>query len=67
MKKQLIIALAISIGALSFAQKKELKQAEKAIKASKFAEAKTALGQAESMVSSMDAKLKNKYYYLTLL
>lgn len=64
MKKQLIIALALSISAFSFAQKKELKKAEKAIKASEFAEAKTALGLAEPLMPSMDAKLKNKYYYL---
>jgi tetratricopeptide (TPR) repeat protein len=64
MKKQLILALAISIGALSFAQKKELKSAEKAIKAGKYSEAKTALEQAKPLMSSMDAKLKNKYYYL---
>ena len=64
MKKQLILALAISISALSFAQKKELKSAEKAIKSGKYSEAKTALEQAKPLMSSMDAKLKNKYYYL---
>ncbi|OBQ56660.1 tetratricopeptide repeat protein [Tamlana sp. s12] len=64
MKKQGIIALAISISAFSFAQKKELKTAEKAIKSSNYSEAKSALGQAESLMSAMDDKLKAKYYYL---
>lgn len=64
MKKQIIIALAISISAFSFAQKKELKSAEKAIKSLNFAEAKAALKQAEALLSSMDAKTKAKYYFL---
>lgn len=64
MKKQIIIALAFSISAFSFAQKKELKSAEKAIKSNSFAEAKGALAQAEPLMSSMDDKLKAKYYFL---
>lgn len=64
MKKQLIIALAFSISAFSFAQKKELRSAEKAIKGNNFAEAKAALNQAKALMSSMDDKSKAKYYYL---
>ncbi|GAB1858310.1 tetratricopeptide repeat protein [Flavobacteriaceae bacterium MHTCC 0001] len=64
MKKQFIIALAMSITAFSFAQKKELKAAEKAIKSDNFAEAKSALALVEPMLSSLDEKLKNKYNYL---
>ncbi|MFI1743178.1 tetratricopeptide repeat protein [Thalassobellus sediminis] len=64
MKKQIIIALALSIGAFSFAQKKELKAVEKAIKGNNFAEAKAALKQAEGLMSAMDEKSKTKYYYL---
>lgn len=64
MKKQIIIALAFSISAFSFAQKKELKSAEKAIKSNNFAEAKAALKQSEALMSSMDEKTKAKYYYL---
>lgn len=64
MKKQIIIALAFSMSAFSFAQKKELKTAEKAIKISKYAEAKAALKQAEGLMSAMDDKTKAKYYYL---
>jgi len=64
MKKQIIIAVAISLSAFSFAQKKELKDADKAIKGNNYAEAKTALKQVESLMSSMDDKLKSQYYYL---
>lgn len=64
MKKQLIIALAFSISAFSFAQKKELKAVEKAIKNNNFAEAKTAITQAEGLMSAMDDKSKSKFYYL---
>ncbi|WP_372754544.1 tetratricopeptide repeat protein [Mariniflexile sp.] len=64
MKKQITIALAVSISAFSFAQKKELKEAEKAIKGNNYAEAKTALKQAESQLSEMDEKQKAQYYYL---
>ncbi|WP_242205248.1 tetratricopeptide repeat protein [Aestuariivivens insulae] len=64
MKKQVIVALAVSIGAFSFAQKKELKTAEKAIKGTNYAEAKAALNQAKALMSAMDEKNKAKYYYL---
>lgn len=64
MKKGLIIALAFSVSAFSFAQKKELKIVEKAIKSSNFAEAKTAITQAEGLLSAMDEKTKAKFYYL---
>lgn len=64
MKKQIIIALALSISTLSFAQKKELKAVEKAIKDANFSEAKQALKLVEPMLSSLDEKLKSKYYLL---
>lgn len=64
MKKQIIIAFAFSVSAFSFAQKKELKSAEKAISGKNYAEAKAALAQAESLMSAMDDKLKAQYYFL---
>ena len=64
MKKQIIVALALSVSAFSFAQKKELKAAEKAIKSNNYAEAKAALNQVEPMLSSLDDKYKSQYYYL---
>ena len=64
MKKQTIIALALSVSAFSFAQKKEMKIAEKAIKSKNFSEAMTALKQIEPLMETLDEKLKKKYYYL---
>ncbi|MEP5338248.1 MAG: tetratricopeptide repeat protein [Algibacter sp.] len=64
MNKQSIIALALSVSAFSFAQKKEIKTAEKAVKASNFSEAMAALKQVEPLLESADEKIKSKYYYL---
>ncbi|MDW5289386.1 tetratricopeptide repeat protein [Formosa sp. PL04] len=64
MKKQVIVALALSVSAFSFAQKKELKAAEKAIKSNNYAEAKASLNQVTPMLSSLDDKYKSQYYYL---
>jgi tetratricopeptide (TPR) repeat protein len=64
MRKQIIIALALSISAFSFAQTKELKTVEKAIKSKNFAAAKEALKSAEALVGSMDDDMKSKYHYL---
>jgi tetratricopeptide (TPR) repeat protein len=64
MKNQVIIALALLISTVTFAQKKELKAVQKAIKSNNFAEAKTALGQVEPMLSGLDGKMKSQYYFL---
>lgn len=64
MKKQFVIALALLISGFSFAQKKELKSAEKAIKNNNFAEAKASLSQAKAMLAAMDSKSADKYFYL---
>ena len=64
MKKFIVLGLAIMMSSFSFAQKKELKTAEKAIKSNNYASAKSALSSAESMMSSMDDKTKAKYYFL---
>ncbi len=62
MKKQVIVALALSFSLYTFAQKKEVKTLEKAVKSEKFAEANGLISKLEPMVSSMDDKLKAKYY-----
>ncbi|QCE43160.1 tetratricopeptide repeat protein [Psychroserpens sp. NJDZ02] len=62
MKKQLILAIALLVSVGSFAQKKEIKALEKAVKNNNYAEAKTLVSQLESMEGSMDDKLKDKYY-----
>jgi len=64
MKKQIIIALVLSVSAFSFAQKKELRTVGKAIRSENYPEAKTALKQAEALMSAMDEEQKDEYYYL---
>jgi tetratricopeptide (TPR) repeat protein len=64
MRKYVVLAVALMIGTFSFAQKKELKIAQKAIKNSNYSEAKAALSSAEALMSSMDEKLKSLYYLL---
>lgn len=64
MKKQI---LAITIGLLtisSFAQKKELKTAEKALKNNDFTGTLAAISSVESTITSADAKYQSKFYYL---
>ena len=62
MKKQVIIALALFVSVFTFAQKKEVRALEKAIKNDNYAEAKTLATQLEAQVSAMDDKLKTSYY-----
>ncbi|RIA09637.1 tetratricopeptide repeat protein [Flavobacteriaceae bacterium MAR_2010_72] len=64
MKKRLIIALALMVSGFSFAQKDEIKTAERAIKDNNFAEAKSALNAAQALVGSTDEKTQAKYYFL---
>ena len=64
MKKYVLFGLALMISAFAIAQKKELKEAEKALKSNDFVSAKSALSAAEAMASSMDDKTKAKFYYL---
>tara|TARA_R110001583_G_scaffold16307_9_gene67010 strand:+ start:8018 stop:9259 length:1242 start_codon:yes stop_codon:yes gene_type:complete len=52
------------MGMAVFAQKSELKTAEKAIKSNDFSNAMTALNQAEGLIGSADEKTKAKFYYL---
>lgn len=64
MKNQII---ALSLGFMSiatFAQKKELKTAEKALKNQKYSEALAAVKSTDGMLSNMEAKYKAKYYFL---
>ncbi|WP_034058728.1 tetratricopeptide repeat protein [Lacinutrix jangbogonensis] len=63
MKKQLILTLALCVTLFSFAQKKELKSLEKAVKNNNFAEAKATATKLESMLGSMDDKMKSKFYF----
>ncbi|MFY0604960.1 MAG: tetratricopeptide repeat protein [Flavobacteriaceae bacterium] len=64
MRKQV---LALFLGLLTtgiFAQKNELKTAERAIKKLDYASAASAIKSAEALLSNMDDKLKAKFYFL---
>jgi len=54
----------MACSAALFAQKKEVKTLEKAVKSANFAEAKTAAAAAEKLLSAMDDKTKQKFYLL---
>lgn len=64
MKKQIVVALALLVSTISFSQKSELKAAEKAIKSGNFADAKSAIQSAESLIANADDKSKAKFYFL---
>ena len=58
----LILGLLVTVG---YAQKKELRQAQKLFKASKIEEAKTSLSANQAIIEgSDDAKIKTQYYFL---
>lgn len=63
--KTRILTLALGFATLiSFAQKNELKAAEKALKKQDFSSAITAITAAESLIENADSKLKTKFYFL---
>ena len=61
---KLYIGVALLVSTFSFAQKNEIKAAEKALKTGSFSEAKSTLSAAESLMSNADAKTQAKFYYL---
>jgi len=63
-KKSFVMMLILFIGLTTYAQKDELKAADKALKADDLSTAKSAIDQAEGMIANADAKLKAKYYFL---
>ena len=64
MKKQIILVLTLIIGSFSFAQKDEIKAAEKAIKNGNYADAKAAINSGDALIGSADDKTKAKFYFL---
>ncbi|MCB0458145.1 MAG: tetratricopeptide repeat protein [Flavobacteriaceae bacterium] len=64
MKKQIFIVGLALISAVTFAQKKEIKKAEKAVDSQKFDEAMAYLKEAESLLGAADNLLKAQYYTL---
>jgi tetratricopeptide (TPR) repeat protein len=64
MKNLILVFFALLVSVASFAQKNEIKAAEKAVKKGDFAAALTQVNALDGMVSSMDDKTLPKYYYL---
>ena len=64
MKKQILLVALGLFTITAFAQKNELKTAEKAIKKQDFATAVTAITTAEGLIANADAKTKSKFYFL---
>lgn len=62
--KYVLLASAFLISGATFAQKDELKAAEKALKAGNPSEAKTALEKAEGLIANADASQKAQFYFL---
>lgn len=63
MKKHLLLAGLIMFSAFTWAQKKELKKADKALEALKYTEAMAALAEAEPLLGAADDNTK-AYFYL---
>lgn len=64
MKKPILLLLTFFISLATFAQKNELKAADKAVKKLDFASAKSSISQAEGLIANADDKLKAKFYFL---
>jgi len=64
MKTKIIFIAAMSFTLVGFAQKSELKAAEKALKGGDALAAKTALDGISGMISGTDGKVQAQYYFL---
>ena len=64
MKNQIWLLVALFISATTFAQKDEIKAAEKAIKKNDYVTAASEVTKAEASISGADDKTKAKFYYL---
>ena len=64
MKNQILLLVALFICTITYAQKDELKAAEKAVKKNDYATAVADIGKAEALIADADDKTKAKFYYL---
>ncbi len=64
MKTKILMLAVTLIGAIGFAQKNEIKAAEKALKGGDSMAAKTALEGASGMISGADEKVQAQYYFV---
>lgn len=65
MRNKFLILAALSISAVGFSQKDEIKAAEKAMKNGDAMSAKSALVSAASTIGSADEKLQAQYYFVS--
>ncbi len=64
MKKHFLLAGLMFLSAITWAQKKEIKKAEKALDALKYGEAMAALAEAEPLLGAADNNMKAHYYLI---
>ena len=64
MRKQVVALFLGLMTMVSFAQKKELKTAEKALKTQDYAAASIAIDAAKALNADADSKLSTKFYFL---
>ncbi|PIB29427.1 hypothetical protein BFP77_06280 [Maribacter sp. 4U21] len=63
MKNRILMVVGLSFTMIGFAQKNEIKAAEKALKGGDTATAKTSLEAASGLISGADEKLQAQYYF----
>ena len=63
MKNRLLLVAALSFTMIGFAQKNEIKAAEKALKSGDAATAQTALEAASGTIAAADEKTQAQYYF----
>ena len=64
MKKRLLLLGLLCLSAITYAQKKEIKKAEKALNAGNVTEAISYINQAEGLLGSADQAMKAQFYML---
>lgn len=64
MKTKVLVLATMTFAMIGFAQKNEIKAAEKALKSGSSAEAKSALESVAGMISGADDKIKAQYYFV---
>ena len=64
MKTKSLLLAALSFSAVTFAQKKEIKSAEKTVESGSYAAAQTEINGLESMMDQMDEKEKEYYFFV---
>ncbi|PYE81781.1 tetratricopeptide repeat protein [Winogradskyella epiphytica] len=64
MKKMITLVLVLAVSSMSIAQKREIREVEKALKNSNYADAKSAVSAAEALMGNMDEKQKAQFYFV---